>query len=146
VLGRFVHAETDSESKRRRTIFPRYHQWDAVLKLVAHSRECGPGTNYLVQHSAGSGKSNTIAWAAHRLANLHAKDDRKVFDKVLVLTDRVILDDQLGETVSQFEGVKGLVQRVTTAGGSKSSNLVEALLDPKVKIVVLTLQTFGFVV
>lgn len=146
ILGRFVHTETDPETKQRKTIFPRYHQWDAVLKLVEESRKNGPGTNYLVQHSAGSGKSNTIAWTAHRLANLHNDANQKVFDKVVVITDRVVLDDQLGETIFQFDRVKGVVRRIDSGTGPKSPKLAEALADATAKIVICTLQTFGFVI
>jgi type I restriction enzyme, R subunit len=84
-------------------IFPRYHQWDAVLRLSAHAREHGAGESYLVQHSAGSGKSNTIAWHDHRLSSLHDSNDEKVFDKVAVITERVVLDKQLQDTIYQFE-------------------------------------------
>ena len=146
ILGRFIHNITEPDSRERKTIFPRYHQWDAVLRLVADSKESGTGTNYLIQHSAGSGKSNTIAWTAHRLSNLHDTANEKVFDKVIVITDRVILDNQLGDTVKQFEGVSGVVRRIDSSGGSKSGNLAEALTDTTSKIVVCTLQTFGFVI
>ena len=146
ILGRFVHAETDPDSKERKTIFPRFHQWDAVLKLVAASQTDGPGNNYLIQHSAGSGKSNTIAWTAHRLSNLHDADNEKVFDKVIVITDRIVLDNQLGETVSQFDRVAGVVCRIDSGGGAKSANLADALTDATSKIVICTLQTFGFVI
>src|SRR5205814_325947 len=91
LLARFVHVEKDVQGRPLGVIFPRFHQWDAVLKLEAHAREHGAGQSYLVQHSAGSGKSNTIAWLAHRLMTLH-REDVKVFDKVVVITDRLILD------------------------------------------------------
>ena len=116
LLARFVHVERPekgSAAKKRRAsitvIFPRFHQWDAVRKLEAHAREHGAGQNYLVQHSAGSGKSNSIAWLAHRLSSLHDADDRKVFDKVVIITDRVVLDRQLQDTVYQFEHAHGVV-------------------------------------
>jgi len=105
ILARFVHVEQDkpgAKSKRRRQgslIFPRYHQWDAVRRMEDDARSNGAGRHYLVQHSAGSGKSNTIAWLAHRLAVLHDANDKKVFDKVVVITDRRILDTQLQDTV-----------------------------------------------
>jgi len=120
LLGRFVHVErpeTGSAAARRaaeRVIFPRLHQWDAVLALEAHARANGAGHRYLVQHSAGSGKSNTIAWTAHRLSSLHDEADTKVFDKVVVITDRVVLDRQLhkvalDDTIQQV--VPGLDRR-----------------------------------
>ena len=104
-------------------IFPRYHQWDAVLKLEADAREHGAGRSYLIQHSAGSGKSNTIAWIAHRLSTLHDANDRKVFDKVVVITDRVVLDRQLQETIYQFEHAHGVVVKID----KDSQQLAEAL-------------------
>ncbi len=104
-------------------IFPRYHQWDAVLALSARARESGAGESYLVQPSAGSGKSNTIAWLAHRLSSLHDKDDQKVFDKVVVITDRIVLDKQLQETIYQFEHAHGVVQKIDES----AAQLAEAL-------------------
>ena len=95
-------------------IFPRLHQWEAVVRCEADARERGAGQHYLVQHSAGSGKSNTIAWLAHRLSSLHTASDEKVFDKVVVITDRVVLDRQLQETIYQFEHVHGAVERIDT--------------------------------
>ena len=99
-------------------IFPRYHQWDAVLKLEADAGANGAGHSYLVQHSAGSGKSNTIAWLAHRLSTLHDAEDRKVFDKVVVITDRVILDRQLQDTIYQFEHAHGVVVKIDKDSGA----------------------------
>ncbi len=106
ILSRFVHLEPIHPGKKSKAalrdaalVFPRFHQWDAVRRLEAHARDHGAGRNYLVQHSAGSGKSLTIAWAAHRLASLHDAQDRKVFDKVVVVTDRRILDRQLQGTI-----------------------------------------------
>ncbi len=119
-----------------RIIFPRYHQLDAVTKLLAHVRAHGTGQNYLIQHSAGSGKSNSIAWLAHRLASLHDAADKKIFNSVLVVTDRRVLDRQLQQTVTQFEQVPGLVVKVST-----SAELRDALNDGK-KIIVTTLQKF----
>jgi type I restriction enzyme R subunit len=89
-------------------IFPRYQQLDAVLKLIAHARTHGPGRNYLIQHSAGSGKSNTIAWTAHRLISAHDAADAVVFNTAIIVTDRLVLDRQLQETVAQFEQTAGL--------------------------------------
>ena len=104
-------------------IFPRYHQLDCVRQLVADARERGAGTNYLVQHSAGSGKSNSIAWLAHRLASLYDDKDEKVFDSVIVVTDRVVLDQQLQNTIYQFEHKQGVVQKIDI----NSTQLAEAL-------------------
>ncbi|MGH2655006.1 MAG: type I restriction endonuclease subunit R, partial [Actinomycetota bacterium] len=123
-------------------IFPRFHQWDAVRRLEDRARRDGPGRNSLVQHSAGSGKSNTIAWLAHRLASLHDADDAKVFDKVVVVTDRKVLDRQLQDTVSQFEHAHGVVKRVEES----SKELAEALRSAEAKIIVTTLQKFPNVV
>lgn len=145
LLQKFVHTETDQDTKQRRTIFPRFHQWDAVNVLVNAARQDGPGASYLIEHSAGSGKSNTIAWTAHQLSNLHDADNNKVFDKVLVITDRLVLDNALGSTVHQFENVHGVVHRIDSSEGAKSAALADALTNPPAKIVVCTIQTFGFV-
>jgi type I restriction enzyme R subunit len=149
LLHRFVHLEPKAPQKGRRpaakggsgkVIFPRFQQWDAVRKLVAAARAEGPGGNYLVQHSAGSGKSNTIAWLAHRLAGLHA-EDRKAFDKVVVITDRVVLDRQLQATIFQFDHEPGVVEKIE----GTSAQLADALESSTAKIVVSTLQKFPFV-
>jgi type I restriction enzyme R subunit len=149
ILNRFIHVEQakpggkGKAARRDATlIFPRFHQWDAVRKLEARARDDGPGRNYLVQHSAGSGKSNTIAWLAHQLASLHDAQDRKVFDKVVVVTDRRVLDRQLQDTVYQFEHAHGVVKKVEES----SRELAEALRSAEAKIVVTTLQKFPFVV
>ena len=146
LLGRFVHTEVDDAGKATgKVIFPRFHQWDCVLRLEAEARANGPGHRYLAQHSAGSGKSNSIAWLAHRLSKLHDDHDKAVFDKVIVITDRRVLDDQLSATVAQFESVAGVVVRVEDKEGAKSTKLAEALLGEQARIVVCTLQTFSFV-
>jgi type I restriction enzyme R subunit len=126
ILGRFIHVQKPSKGSRARpeAIFPRFHQWDAVRRLEADAKKCGAGRSYLVQHSAGSGKSNSIAWLAHRLSSLHANDDTKVFDKVVVITDRVILDRQLQDTIGQFEHAIGVVQRIDES----SAQLAQALV------------------
>jgi len=141
LLGRFVHMERPARGSKKRgpVIFPRYHQWDAVLRVEAAARREGPGHSYLVQHSAGSGKSNTIAWLAHRLSTLHAGDD-KVFDKVVVITDRVVLDRQLQDTVYQFEHAHGVVERIDKS----SQQLADALAGEQARIIVTTLQKFPF--
>ncbi|MGH3088953.1 MAG: type I restriction endonuclease [Rubrobacteraceae bacterium] len=143
LLGRFVHIEKSAKGSKSsgNVIFPRYHQWDAVLSLSVHARTHGAGESYLVQHSAGSGKSNTIAWLAHRLSNLHDAGDGKVFDKVVVITDRVVLDKQLQETIFQFEHAHGVVEKIDES----SSQLAEALSGQTSRIVITTLQKFPFV-
>lgn len=147
LLARFVHVDRPSSGSpaARKTaetvIFPRYHQWDAVLKLEAAAKADGPGRNYLVEHSAGSGKSNTIAWIAHRLSNLHDAADKKVFDKVVVITDRVVLDRQLQDTIYQFEHAKGVVVKID----QDSKQLAEALAGEQARIIITTLQKFPFV-
>lgn len=142
LLGRFAHVETPGKGSKKpvTVIFPRYHQWDAVRALEAAARDEGPGHSYLVQHSAGSGKSNTIAWLAHRLSTLHA-GDAKVFDKVVVITDRVVLDRQLQETIYQFEHTHGVVERIER----DSAQLAVALTGERARIIITTLQKFPFV-
>ena len=139
-----VDLEDDKGRKtgQQRLIFPRYHQLDAVRRLVAASRSSGPGQRYLVEHSAGSGKSNSIAWLCHRLAGLHDARNQKLFDSIIVVTDRRVLDWQLQRTILSFEQVRGVVTTITE---HKSENLANALHqgDP---IIVTTLQTFPFVV
>jgi len=144
IISRFMNLRreerTDSKGKKVKKevqIFPRYHQLQTVRRLIADAREHGPGRNYLIQHSAGSGKSNTIAWTAHRLAELHDAEDRKVFDSVIVITDRRILDHQLQETVAEFEQVRGVVKKID----EHSSQLKEALEHGE-KIIITTLQKF----
>ena len=122
ILQRFMHLEVKETQvktdkgvrtiRKESMIFPRYHQLDSVRKLVAHSRAHGSGRNYLIQHSAGSGKSNSIAWLAHRLANLHDENDEKVFHSVVVVTDRRVLDQQLQNTIYQFEHKTGIVEKI----------------------------------
>jgi type I restriction enzyme R subunit len=147
LLARFVHVEIPTKrsktakKKQSVTIFPRYHQWDAVRRLEADAKATGTGQNYLVQHSAGSGKSNTIAWICHRLSNLHNAADTKVFDKVIVITDRRVLDRQLQDTIYQFEHAKGVVVKID----KNSAQLAEALLGEQAKIIITTLQKFPFV-
>jgi type I restriction enzyme R subunit len=147
LLARFIHVdrpERGSAAARRAAemvIFPRYHQWDAVLKLEADTKENGPGKSYLVQHSAGSGKSNTIAWLAHRLSNLHNGTDEKIFDKIVVITDRVVLDRQLQDTIYQFDHARGVVVKID----QHSQQLADALAGEQARIIITTLQKFPFV-
>lgn len=142
ILGSFVFEEQARADSREKTriIFPRYHQLDALRKLIIASATDGPGHNYLVQHSAGSGKTNTISWLAHQLSSLHTADDQKVFDCVLVITDRRVLDRQLREAIWQIDHAEGVVRAIDR----NSSQLAEALIDGT-KIIVTTLQKFPFV-
>lgn len=143
LLQRFVHVEKVPRGSRKlpSMIFPRFHQWDAVRKLEAAAKADGAGHDYLVQHSAGSGKSNTIAWLAHRLSILHGADDRPVFDKVVVITDRRVLDRQLQDTIYQFEHAHGLVQKIDV----DSAQLSGALAGAQARIIITTLQKFPIV-
>lgn len=126
-------------------IFPRYHQWDVVKQLVKGAREEGPGHKYLVQHSAGSGKSNSIAWTAHQLSGLYNAEGDKQFHSVIIVTDRTILDDQLQDTIYQFERTEGVVGRIHRDNdGSKSQQLAKALEDAQ-PIIIVTIQTFPYV-
>lgn len=125
---------------REAMIFPRYHQLDATRKLINATRREGPGRNYLIQHSAGSGKTNSISWLSHRLASLHNGDDQKVFDCVVVITDRQVLDRQLQDAIYQIEHAQGVVKAID----QDSKQLAEALIDGT-KIVITTLQKFPFV-
>jgi type I restriction enzyme R subunit len=147
LLQNYLHLEekTDEFTGKVSTslIFPRYHQMDCVRALLAEARAHGPGENYLIQHSAGSGKSNTIAWLAHQLANLftdaEGENSQLVFDSVIIITDRQVLDKQLQDTVKQFEKTAGLVQKID----KNTKQLVEALASGA-KIIVCTLQKFSW--
>ncbi|MDD2278203.1 MAG: DEAD/DEAH box helicase family protein [Bacteroidales bacterium] len=147
ILQRFLHLETEEfESngkiyKKEKLIFPRYHQLDAVRKISKHVLEVEAGTNYLIQHSAGSGKSNSIAWLAYRLSSLHNAIDERIFDSVIVVTDRRVLDQQLQNTIYQFEHKTGVVQRI-----DKDSTQLANALGYGTNIIITTLQKFPFVV
>ncbi|GIW53030.1 MAG: type I restriction endonuclease subunit R [Gemmatimonadales bacterium] len=146
LIRQFIHEVEEVDEKgrkngRRRLIFPRYHQLESVRKLVADARQRGPGQRYLIQHSAGSGKSFTIAWLAHQLATLHDAADRRVFDSIVVVTDRRVLDRQLQRTMKQFEQVLGVVENIDTT----SRQLKDALESGKT-IIVTTLQKFPVIV
>jgi type I restriction enzyme R subunit len=143
ILGRYLVTPRDAKKQVARLIFPRYHQLDVTRKLVAAVKSAGAGQKYLIQHSAGSGKTKSIAWTAHFLADLHDADQRKVFDTVLVVSDRNVLDAQLQEAVFDFERTTGVVEVIKGEGASKSAQLAEALAGGK-KIVVCTIQTFPF--
>lgn len=149
IIQKFIHLQVkeakvvkdgkEKTEKKKTLIFPRYHQLDVVRKLIADVRENGSGSNYLIQHSAGSGKSNSIAWTAYRLASLHDDDNRSIFASVIVVTDRKVLDSQLQDTISSFEHQSGLVE---TIGNNKTSkDLRDAINDGK-RIIVTTLQKF----
>lgn len=144
IIHRFIHLQkkTDEKGKVKESIiFPRYHQLDAVRKLMVDVTAKGTGNNYLIQHSAGSGKSNSISWLAHHLQNLHDTNDKIVFNSVIVITDRLVLDKQLQDTIYQFEHVDGVVVKID----NNSTQLAEALNSGK-KIIITTLQKFPFVV
>jgi len=150
ILQRFMHLEVKEKqfktAKGARTvrketmIFPRYHQLDAVRKLVAHAKAHGAGRNYLIQHSAGSGKSNSIAWLAHRLASLHDGRDQKVFHSVVVVTDRLVLDQQLQSTIYQFDHKIGVVEKI-----DEDTRQLAKALSQGTPIVITTIQKFPFI-
>lgn len=150
ILQRFMHLEvkekkiaTDRGPKtvRKETmVFPRYHQLEAVRKLVAHAKAHGAGRNYLIQHSAGSGKSNSIAWLAHRLAGLHDAADAKIFHSVIVVTDRLVLDQQLQNTIYQFEHKTGVVEKI-----DENTQQLARAISNGVPIIISTIQKFPFI-
>jgi len=150
ILARFVHLQVEEKSvttdkgikrtRKERMIFPRYHQLDAVRALTTHAQKHGAGHNYLIQHSAGSGKSNSIAWLAHRLSCLHDDNDEKIFHSVVVITDRLVLDQQLQDTIFQFEHKLGVVQKID----ENTQQLAKALSDG-VPIIISTIQKFPFI-
>lgn len=143
ILGRYLIGKRDDKKQLTGVIFPRYHQLDATRKLVADVLENGAGQRYLIQHSAGSGKTNSIAWTAHFLADLHNAANQKIFDSVLVVSDRNVLDAQLQEAIFDFQRTTGVVATIDDEHGSKSAQLSQALKDGK-KIIVCTIQTFPF--
>lgn len=132
----FVRLVKDSDS----IIFPRYHQFDVVEKLLEDAKANGVGRRYLIQHSAGSGKSNSISWLAHNLASLHDNDSKLIFDSVIVVTDRKVLDSQIRDNVKGFEGISGVVEAITQG----SRQLREALEEGK-KIIITTIQKFPYI-
>jgi len=143
ILGRYLIAQRDKKKQIEKIIFPRYHQLDVTRKLQSAVTDDGPGGKYLIQHSAGSGKTNSIAWTAHFLAELHDAQHKKVFDTVLVVSDRNVIDSQLQETLFDFQRTTGVVATIKNTEGSKSGALAQALSGDK-KIVVCTIQTFPF--
>ncbi len=153
ILGRFVHLQIEDKEdwegrkyKKETMIFPRYHQWDVVTDLLDAVRKEGTGHKYLIQHSAGSGKSNSIAWTAHQLSSLYNDQGNKIFDSVIIVTDRRVLDDQLQDTIYQFEHTDGVVGRINRkeGEGSKSEKLATALESAQ-PIIIVTIQTFPHV-
>ena len=153
IIGRFIHLQIEEKedwegrkSKKETLIFPRYHQWNVVTKLIDAAVEEGTGNKYLIQHSAGSGKSNSIAWTAHQLSTLYDANGNKQFHSVIVVTDRTVLDDQLQDTIYQFEHADGVVGRINNkeGDGSKSEKLAQAL-ETSQPIIIVTIQTFPFV-
>ncbi|MDE8345839.1 MAG: DEAD/DEAH box helicase family protein, partial [Acidocella sp.] len=150
ILQRFMHLEVKERQvktdkgvrtiRKETMVFPRYHQLDAVRKLIAHARKNGPGRNYLIQHSAGSGKSNSIAWLAHRLASLHDEQDGKIFHSVIVVTDRRVLDQQLQNTIYQFEHKTGVVEKI-----DEDTQQLARALSNGTPIVITTIQKFPFI-
>lgn len=151
ILDRFMHLEvtekrdpiTNAKTRKETLLFPRFHQWEAVTHLVNAARTEGPGHAYLIQHSAGSGKTNSISWLAQRLASLYDNADKKVFSSVIVITDRTVLDAQLQEAIQQINRTTGVVAHIDGQSGSKSSELAEAL-ETGTHIIIVTIQTFPF--
>lgn len=147
ILQRFIHLQSEEfefegrTRKKEKMIFPRYHQLDAVRSITADVLSRGAGKNYLVQHSAGSGKSNSIAWLAYRLSSLHSAANERIFDSVIVITDRRVLDKQLQDTIYQFEHKQGVVQKI-----DKDSTQLAASLQHGTNIIITTLQKFPYVV
>jgi len=150
ILGRFLHLQKEEKEDfggrkytKETLIFPRYHQWDVVNQLLDSTREEGAGNKYLIQHSAGSGKSNSIAWTAHQLASLYDDEGNRLFNSVVVVTDRTVLDSQLQNTIYQFEHASGVVRPITRDIGSqsKSEQLSDALAE-QTRIIIVTIQTF----
>ena len=152
IIGKFLHASswkdtdpvTGEVMQRQSLLFPRFHQWESVTSLIAAARTEGTGQKYLIQHSAGSGKTNSIAWTAHQLSSLHSEAGVKVFDSVIVVTDRTVLDDQLQEAIYQIDHKSGVVVPIKAGTGeSKSKQLSAALAEGK-PIIIVTIQTFPF--
>lgn len=150
VLGRFLHLDKKTSEgfdgtpvTKETMIFPRYHQWEVVNQLINTTRAEGSGKRYLIQHSAGSGKSNSIAWTTHQLASLYDDAGQRLFNSVIVITDRTVLDKQLQDTIYQFEHAQGVVKQINreTSSQSKSEQLAEALVE-QTRIIIVTIQTF----
>ena len=143
IVGRYLVTLAIEKKKIKSIVFPRYHQLDATRKLQSKVLEEGAGGKFLIQHSAGSGKTNSIAWSAHFLADLHNAKNEKLFDTVIVISDRNVIDQQLQDALFDFQRTTGVVATIKSEGASKSGQLAEALAAGK-KIVVCTIQTFPF--
>jgi type I restriction enzyme R subunit len=143
IIGRYLVTRRNDKKKITSIIFPRYHQLDATRKLQAKVLEEGAGGKFLIQHSAGSGKTNSIAWSAHFLADLHDEKNEKLFSTVIVISDRNVIDAQLQDALFDFQRTTGVVATIKSEGASKSGQLAEALAAGK-KIIVCTIQTFPF--
>lgn len=148
ILKRFYFIQTEEKKdkngkikKKQKGIFPRFHQLDVVRKIEKDVLVNGTGQKYLIQHSAGSGKTNSISWLSHRLANLHNENDENIFDSVIVITDRRVLDKQLQDAIYQLEHKKGVVEKIDE--NKRSSHLAEAI-KTKAKIIITTIQKFPF--
>ncbi len=136
LIGRFIHLERDD--RKEAIIFPRFQQLDAVRKVLHHARKNGAGNSYLIQHSAGSGKSNTIAWTAHQIVNLHDDNDNPLFDTAIIVTDRLVLDRQLQNIISGFAQTEGVVKKID----GTSRDLKQAIEQGK-RIIITTIQKFS---
>ena len=143
IIERYLVTLRDDKKRIQAIVFPRYHQLDATRRLMQAVLTEGPGGKYLIQHSAGSGKTNSIAWTAHFLSDLHDGQNHKLFSSVLVVSDRNVLDAQLSDAIFDFQRVTGVVQTITGSDASKSQQLAEALSGGK-KIIICTIQTFPF--
>ena len=141
ILGRYIVPERDAKKRLARVVFPRFHQLDCTRKLVEAVLHDGPGEKYLIQHSAGSGKTHSIAWSANLLADLHDDANRKMFDSIIVISDRTVLDDQLQDALSAHERTRGVVAYIKGESGAKGKELTDAFASDK-KIIACTLQTF----
>ena len=144
ILHKYMHLQVEvkedkngNKTRKETMIFPRYHQLDVVTRLLADVKSNGAGHNYLIQHSAGSGKSNSIAWLSHRLSGLHNDLDQKIFRSVIVVTDRKVLDSQLQDTIYQFDHVDGVVQKI-----DKNAAQLKDAIDNGAPIIITTLQKF----
>ncbi len=146
IIRRFIHLDkneikVDGNTKTTETmIFPRFHQLDVVRRITRDAKNNGVGNNYLIQHSAGSGKSNSIAWLAYRLSSLHDAEDKQVFDSVIVVTDRVVLDQQLQDTIFQFDHKSGVVEKIDK-DAAQLGNAIKA----GIKIIITTVQKFPYI-
>ncbi|MGU9951932.1 MAG: type I restriction endonuclease subunit R [Gammaproteobacteria bacterium WSBS_2016_MAG_OTU1] len=136
IIGRFIHLE--KKDKKELLIFPRFQQLNAVRKILADAQSHGTGRNYLIQHSTGSGKSNTIAWTAHQIINLHDKEDKPLFDTAIIVTDRLVLDRQLQKTISMFSQTQGVVEKI-----DGTSEELRIAIEQGKRIIITTIQKFS---